>query len=405
MKKRIFSIILVLCMLTSLAPMAFADNEIRIPAGVNFSQDADGHFLDGVDCTRGNLAYLIWLDAGSPKPSYYNPYSDIDEKYEHIDAVLWCSENNIIVGYADATFRPEVRFTLQQLIIFIWRYNGSPKPSSYDTPFVDVVPNTAYSASIAWAYENGLIAPDKDGRLNGTNICPACHVHDYYEVSSKPATCFEDGYIKYRCNCGAEYTAILPASHMYNAETLTCIFCGAKINNPFTDIGSLSTEFRCGVLWAYLNGITSGTTATTFEPNKPCTRAEVVTFLWRLCGSPEPETAKNPFTDVSESSVFYKAILWAYENGITMGTTETTFAPKATVTRAQFVTFLWRLCGEETIDADNNFSDVSDSSVYANAIIWASSCGIVNGYGNGTFCPNTPCTRAHVAVFLYRTFQ
>ena len=127
-----------------------------------------------------------------------------------------------------------------------------------------------------------------------------------------------------------------------------------------------------------------------------------MTFLWRVAGSPEPKSMSTPFTDVKSGSFYEKAAAWAYENGIVKGTTETTFAPNATVTRAQFVTFLWRYEDCPSSSIANPFSDVSESSVYAPAILWAAENGVTVGTGNGTFVPNGACTRAHVVTFLYR---
>ena len=149
-------------------------------------------------------------------------------------------------------------------------------------------------------------------------------------------------------------------------------------------------------------GITGGINATTFAPNSGCTRGQVVTFLWRAAGEPEPSTTVNPFTDVSADAYNYKAILWAYENGITGGTTATTFAPNATCTRAQIVTFLYRADGAQTVAGGNAFTDVPADAYYADAVNWAVAEGITGGTTATTFAPNATCTRAQVVTFLYR---
>ena len=170
---------------------------------------------------------------------------------------------------------------------------------------------------------------------------------------------------------------------------------------PFVDIVNDSFYYDA-VVWGYNNGIVNGVDSTHFAPDASCTRAQVVTFLWRAAGSPEPESMSTPFTDVKSGSFYEKAAAWAYENGIVKGTTETTFAPNATVTRAQFVTFLWRYEDCPSSSIANPFSDVSESSVYAPAILWAAENGVTVGTGNGTFVPNGACTRAHVVTFLCR---
>lgn len=160
------------------------------------------------------------------------------------------------------------------------------------------------------------------------------------------------------------------------------------------------------VKWAVTKNITKGTSAVTFSPDKTCTRAEIVTFLWRDAGSPMPTISRNPFSDVSYSmgADFYNAILWASQNGITAGTTTTTFAPNKTCTRAEIVTFLWRYAKKPVGYGSNSFTDVNknDHAPYYDAILWAVSKGITNGSTTTTFAPNGTCTRAQAVTFLYR---
>ncbi len=159
---------------------------------------------------------------------------------------------------------------------------------------------------------------------------------------------------------------------------------------------------KAAVDWAVANGVTMGTTDTTFSPNAVCTRAQAVTLLWRAAGSPEPAGSVNPFTDVSSSSFCYKAVLWAYENGITAGTTATTFAPNATVTRAQAVTFMYRAAGSPKVSGSSVFTDVNSGSFCYDAVLWAAENGITAGTTATTFAPNAGCTRGQIVTFLYR---
>ena len=159
--------------------------------------------------------------------------------------------------------------------------------------------------------------------------------------------------------------------------------------------------FYDAVKWAVDHDITSGTGRFTFSPNAACTRAQTVTFLWRAAGSPRPVSAVNPFTDVHYGDYFYQAVLWAVENGITMGTSATTFSPDATVTRAQVVTFLWRANGQPAA-WNSGFTDVSADAYYAKAVAWAVQNGITTGTGFGVFSPDAACTRAQIVTFLYR---
>lgn len=173
-------------------------------------------------------------------------------------------------------------------------------------------------------------------------------------------------------------------------------------DNPFLDVPDDAYYFD-PVMWAVKNGVTDGTSAITFSPNDPCTRAHAVTFLWRAYGSPEPTATENPFSDVSTDNYFYKAVLWAVEQGITLGTSETTFSPNAPCTRAQIVTFLYRASKAASSGAGvNPFTDVSADSYYYEAVLWAARAGITAGTSETTFSPNDPCTRGQIVTFLYR---
>ena len=158
------------------------------------------------------------------------------------------------------------------------------------------------------------------------------------------------------------------------------------------------------VLWAlnHKPQITDGVSADRFAPDKTCTRGQVVTFLWRAAGCPEPKITSNPFRDVKPSDYFCKAVLWAVENGITDGTSATTFSPNAPCTRAHVVTFLWRAEGNPTVSAKNPFRDVKNGAYYYDAVLWAGAFGITDGTSETTFSPDKPCTRGQIVTFLYR---
>ena len=170
----------------------------------------------------------------------------------------------------------------------------------------------------------------------------------------------------------------------------------------FSDV-STSAYYYDAVKWAVENGVTDGVSATLFAPYESCTRAQIVTFLWRAAGSPEPK-AMSSFTDVPASAYYAKAVAWAVENGITNGMTETTFAPDATCTRGQSVTFLYRAL-KGTASGSTNFTDVASDVFYADAVNWAVASDVTNGTSNTTFSPNADCTRAEIVTFLYRAYQ
>ena len=173
-------------------------------------------------------------------------------------------------------------------------------------------------------------------------------------------------------------------------------------STSFVDVPA-NAYFADAVKWAVDKGITNGLSDTTFGPYESCTRAQIVTFLWRAAGSPEPKTASS-FTDVSASAYYAKAVAWAIENGITNGMTETTFAPDATCTRGQSVTFLHRVL-KGTASGSTNFTDVKSDAFYTDAINWAVASDVTNGTSNTTFSPNADCTRAEIVTFLYRAYQ
>ena len=169
----------------------------------------------------------------------------------------------------------------------------------------------------------------------------------------------------------------------------------------FTDVKD-TDFFYDAVMWAVAKKVTTGKTDTTFDPNGDCTRAQFVTFLWRASGSPEPTLTENPFTDVKESAYYYKAVLWAVEKGITKGKTDTTFDPDGNVTRGQAVTFQWRAAGEPASSAQSSFTDIKDGAYYYTAVLWAVENGITKGKSDTSFDPDGNCTRGQVVTFLYR---
>ena len=169
----------------------------------------------------------------------------------------------------------------------------------------------------------------------------------------------------------------------------------------FTDVKA-SDYFYDAVKWAVEKEITKGTTDTTFSPNEGCTRSQMVTFLWRAAGSPEPTGKTNPFTDVKTDAYYYKALLWAIENGITKGTTETTFSPDETCTRGQMATFLYRNAKSPAVTGSASFTDVETGAYYSDAVAWAFRQGITKGASDTTFEPDATCTRGQMVTFLYR---
>ena len=202
------------------------------------------------------------------------------------------------------------------------------------------------------------------------------------------------------------YTGRSSAGSVYNGTVEITVGSGVSVKDPdsvfpFNDARPTDYFFDA-VSWAYYNGIAEGVNEMRFGVNEPCTRGQIVTYLWRVAGSPTPY-GKNPFGDVFVGSYCYDAVLWAYQRGITNGTDSTTFSPNKTVTRGQAMTYLHRFAGSVDASYGVSFTDVSPNAYYAPAIRWALSQGITNGTSPTTFSPDAPCTRAQIVTFLYRS--
>ena len=218
-----------------------------------------------------------------------------------------------------------------------------------------------------------------------------------YELDTLTVKDASGSKIKVKDKGDGKFTFTMPASKV----TVSAEF--AEIETlDFADVPTDAYYYEA-VKWAAKKGITGGIGNGLFGPNQPCTRAQIVTFLWRAAGSPEPK-AMSSFADVSTDAYYAKAVAWAVENGITTGTGDGKFSPDATCTRAQSVTFLFRAIGK-LVDSKAEFSDVLTDSYYANAVAWAVENGVTNGIGDGLFGPNNSCTRAQIVTFLFRAYQ
>ena len=193
------------------------------------------------------------------------------------------------------------------------------------------------------------------------------------------------------------YTFTVPSSKV----SVDASFAAIQTAVSFRDVEQ-SDYYYDAVQWAVEKGITEGTSANTFSPNASCTRAQMVTFLWRAAGSPASKSTTNPFKDISSSDYYYDAVLWAVENGITTGTGADTFAPNTTVTRGQTVTFLYRAAGSPEGNGNSSFLDVNKNDYYNSAVLWAAQNGITTGTGDGGFSPGADCTRAQIVTLLFR---
>ena len=266
--------------------------------------------------------------------------------------------------------------------------------------------------------QNAKAAGCLTGGYTGDEVCTFCGKvfkqgsvifalgHDPQPARVKAPTCTESGYtgdlICMRCGDMTQIgKTVAAAGHKFFGGV--CSVCGAKgaeAAPEFDDVKPGAFYFDA-VQWAVKNGITNGTGKNTFSPNTVCSRYQIVMFLWRAAGQPEAKAAVS-FADVKPGDIFYEAVQWAVERGITKGTSSTSFSPFAPCTRGQIVTFLHRSAGSPTISGACDFSDVSAGSFCRDAVIWASSEGITKGTSAGRFSPNEGCTRAQVVTFLYR---
>ena len=251
--------------------------------------------------------------------------------------------------------------------------------------------------------QNGTVTASPKRAEKGDTVSVTASANSGYAVSGVTVKTAGGDTVKVTDNGNGKYTFTMPAANV----TVTAAFSKTQTTVSFADV---SSDSYCAgaVKWAVENGVTNGTTATTFSPNAACTRGQIVTFLWRAAGSPAPKTTVNPFTDVAADAYYAKAVLWAVENGITNGTTAATFSPDAPCTRAQAVTFLFRGAianGLEAVTLQeliSGFSDAASLPGYAvSAMNWALANGIVQGNG-GALMPNNTCTRGQIVTFLYR---
>ena len=260
---------------------------------------------------------------------------------------------------------------------------------------------TRYTVSVEDT-DNGTVKVSPTRASKGSTVTITVTPDEGYELDKLVVTDKNSDTVKLTDKGDGKYTFTMPRSAVTVEATFAEI--GTEPETPvFTDVPT-SAYYYDAVLWAVENGVTEGTSATTFSPDMSCTRAQMVTFLWRAAGSPEPVTTTNPFTDVNSGVYYYDAVLWAVEQGITSGTSATTFAPDATCTRAQTVTFLYRAAGSPAVSG-GSFADVSADAYYADAVAWAVSEGVTVGTSDTTFSPDMNCTRAQIVTFMYRAAQ
>ena len=271
-----------------------------------------------------------------------------------------------------------------------WSYNYSGG-SSYDP---------TYSVSTPSKTENGSVTVSPKSASKGDTVTVTVKPDSGYVLETLTVTDKNGNELTLKDKGNGKYTFTMPAGKV---EVKATFMEDNSMLNFFYDVPN-NAYFYEAVKWAVENGITTGVGNDLFAPEQPCTRAQIVTFLWRAAGSPEPKGAASGMTDVVSGSYYEKAVAWAIENGITTGTTTSTFSPDATCTRAQAVTFLARALKAKAASAAE-FSDVPTDSYFADAVAWAAANGVTEGVGGGLFAPDNDCTRGQIVTFLYRAYN
>ena len=259
------------------------------------------------------------------------------------------------------------------------------------------IPDTKIPTGI---YEHGTVTVSPESASKGDTVTITATPDKGYTLESLTVLDKDGKVLELTDKGGGKYTFVMLAGKV----TVKAVFMDDNtMLNFFTDVHA-EDYYYDAVLWAAQKGIAGGMSDTLFAPNAACTRAQIVTFLWRAAGSPEPK-ALSSFADVTADAYYAKAVAWAVENGITNGTTDTTFGPDETCTRAHGVTILSRAAGTNTASGNSNFADVDVNAYYASAVKWAVDNGITNGISSSLFGPDSSCTRAQIVTFLYRMYQ
>ena len=304
----------------------------------------------------------------------------------------WTSGSNVVFDDPNAA---ETTFTMPEGSVTVtanWSRDGGSSSSGRDDS------DPSYAVGIPDKMVNGSVSVSPKNASQGDRVTVTVKPDEGYELDSLKVFDKNGKELELTDKGDGRFTFIMPAGRV---EVKAAFTEEVKIS-PFRDVPTDAYYYEA-VKWAQKKGITGGIGDGLFGPNQPCTRAQIVTFLWRAAGSPEPEGAAVGMTDVAAGSYYEKAVAWAIENGITTGTADGRFAPDATCTRAQGMTFLFR-ASKASADGAPAFSDVAADAYYAEAVKWATDNGITNGTTSSTFSPGSGCTRAQIVTFLWRLY-
>lgn len=407
-------------------PESSAENKIGVTGGT-FSGPVEKEYLSGLKAelkaNSGDAPYSYYTDVEAAKDAAKKlgggTVTDLNAantkkftvtlKFEDgatADQTLSVAENGTVIlptptrsgSYAfrywtdgTTTYAAGAEYTVtkEATLTAVWSYTGSSSSSSSGSN------SSRYTVSAPSA-ANGSVSVTPSSASKGTTVTITVKPDDGYELDKLTVTDKDGNRLSLSDKGNGKYTFTMPSGKV----SVEASFAKHKVTINFLDVKQ-GDYYYDAVKWAVENGITEGTSAETFSPGASCTRAQMVTFLWRAAGSPAPKSAENPFKDINANDYYYSAVLWAVENGITSGTGADTFSPGATVTRGQTVTFLYRAAGSPAVSG-GSFSDVAADAYYANAVAWASQNDITSGTGNGKFSPGADCTRGQIVTLLYR---
>jgi hypothetical protein len=334
-----------------------------------------------------------------------------EELREDID---WAYSRGLLVGESETNFSPFGSITKPQAMTALWTYAGKPEPKNLNkNPFTDITESDPYYKAAIWAYENGFfkqyLASSSLFEPNKTMNEPAI-INILETMFNCKLEGIRDGEFYFKQLYGGctrvNFVHYLHFAHKYVTSDTSITpttpdspvtSTEPDVSTGFTDVKSDDYFFKA-VQWAVEQKITSGTSKTTFSPNATCSKAQILAFLWRANGSPDP-TATNPFTDVKTTDYFYKAALWAAEKGLVSGST---FGANTDCTRAMTMEYMWKAAGSPAASYNGKFNDVPASADYAQAVAWAVENKITSGTGGSNFSPAATCTRGQIVTFLHR---
>ena len=387
------------------SPLAYVGGQSNEAQGTAVTDFTSADVLAGLRTNAG--AGVEWV-AGIGHPTFAWDEWHISADYSAVDAAITAAkaiDSNLYSNYAgvekaiDAVDRTKSKAEQTKVDAMAQAINNAiaaleKKPSSSSSGSS----RPRYDVTTPSKPENGSVTVDPERARSGSRVTVTVTPDSGYKLGELVVTDKDGKKLELTDKGNGQYTFTMPSGKVEVAAE----FVKEVEVSPFADVAT-DAYYYDAVKWAVEKGVTNGVSETLFGPDQACTRAQIVTFLWRAAGSPEPKSGSS-FADVAADAYYAKAVAWAVENGITKGTSETTFHPDEICTRAQGVTFLYRALGKLAA-AQAGFTDVAADSYYADAVNWAAENGVTNGISETLFGPDGSCTRAQIVTFLYRAYQ